>query len=264
MEYFFTPGERIPAELGTPVFSETHLAWLICAAAAILFICIHFARHPANCAAFVQKCAVVMALSEVARQAGLIASGAFSPAFSLPLHLCAVMEFVTLFAVYTKQPLLYELCWCFGLPGGVMAMLTPGETACPFFNVFYWQFILCHFLLALIPLLTLVTGFRPHAARLPACFAFLTALAGICMGVNDAFGGNYMFLRFPSPASPLEPLAVFGRFYIPALALLVLAVWLLLYGGCAFVCKCVKRRRPVCADQAAAAREAFYSNSMTK
>lgn len=168
--------------------------------------------------------------SELLRDGWLLASGRFDPAYMLPFHLCGVMLFVEFWAVLRRGPLALELCYCAGLPGALGALLTPGETSYPFWNLMYWQFIFAHAMLFLTPVLLLCGGFRPHPKRLPACFTALLGFALAAAAANAAFGGNYMFLRAAPPGSALELLAhLTGGYYQIGMAAMVLLFWAGLY-----------------------------------
>lgn len=232
--YFWTPLRRLPDNVnGIAIFSPIHLLWLSCALLFLIGSAVWFRRaekRPRD--RFLRMAAWVMLLSELLRMLLLAVSGGFSPADSLPLHLCGVMIFVEFWAVFRRNPLLMELCWSLGLPGAFCALVTPGETDYPFWNIYYLQFILVHMLLFLIPLLLFLGGFCPAIRRLPGCFLFLLVLAAVDAAANAVFGGNYLFL---SAAPPGSLLAVIGRLagplYLPVTACAVWLIWGGYYGG---------------------------------
>lgn len=229
--YMFTPAALMPPDAGVAIFSRVHLAWLCAALVALVLTCRFFSKHKSYAKTFLRVSGAALAFFELARPVLLAACGGFNLSGALPLHLCGAMAFVTFAAARTDSPILWELCWCLGMPGGLFAMLTPGETSYPFFNIFYIQFILSHFLLAVVPMVRAATGFRPRAARLPWCFCLLAAYAGLCDAVNTLTGANYMFLNVPSDGSPLEAFAALGNWYTAGLVLCVLTVWAILYMG---------------------------------
>ncbi|MGI5967173.1 TIGR02206 family membrane protein [Anaerotruncus sp. AF02-27] len=231
---FFAPANRIlPGTKGVAIFSPMHLAWLV----GVFLFCIWLLKKFDKQTASEQKhwlriAAAAMLSSELLRMLLLLLSGSFDPAWALPLHLCGVMIFVEFLAVWTRQDFLCELSFALGMPGAFFALVTPGETAYPFWNFYYLQFILVHTLLFLIPLFFVSEGFLPRARRLPGCFLFLLAVAGVDAAANTAFGGNYLFLGAASPGSPLEMVQrLAGRWYFWGTAALVWALWGLLYSG---------------------------------
>lgn len=232
--YFLTPSRLLPSGVGgVAILSAAHFAWFSCSllfcAAVVAWFCraSGYARRRVLHAA-----ATVMVLCEALRMPALAFSGGFSAADSLPLHLCGVMVFVEWYAAFYGRPLALELSWCLGLPGAFCALATPGETAYPFWNIYYLQFILVHTLLFLIPLLLRAEGFRPAIRRLPQCFLFLLGLAAFDAFANCLFGGNYLFLSAPPPGSLLEAVYRLAgpSFYLPAAAGAVWGIWAVYYG----------------------------------
>lgn len=232
--YFWTPLRRLPHNVeGVAIFSPAHLLWLSCVILFLMGTAIWFQRAGKRSRErFLRLAAHVMPLSELLRMLLLAVTGGFSPADSLPLHLCGVMIFVEFAAVFRRNPFLTELCWSLGLPGALCALITPGETDYPFWNIYYLQFILVHTLLLLIPLLLFMDGFCPAIRRLPGCFLFLLGLATVDAAANALFGGNYLFLSAAPPGSLLAVIAhLAGPLYLPVTACLVWLIWGGYYGG---------------------------------
>jgi hypothetical integral membrane protein (TIGR02206 family) len=245
MMEFWTPETRLPKNLpGVPIFGPVHLAWLFpvlafCVAAVFLFR----RAKPPNRLRTLRLAGAAMPILIVARLFLLGLTNGFDPAWSLPLQLCDVMAFVECWAVFRKGWLARELSWCCGLPGALCALITPGETALPFWNIFYLIFVALHTLLFLVPLLLSAEGLQPAARRLPACFLFLLGLAGVDAICNAILHGNYLFLRVGPPGSILAVLQKWaGPFYPLTMAALVWCVWSILYGGLAVYHKLRGRR----------------------
>lgn len=233
---FWTSRAQLPeGTAGVPIFSGVHLLWLsavllLCGGAVLMFRRLH--RPGRERALRIAAGAMVFLL--LFRLVLLIVSGTFDPSIDLPLHLCDLMvfvEFLTVFEENRSKKITAELCWCLGLPGALFALVTPGETRFPFWNIYYLVFILLHALLFLIPLLLAADGFRPSIRRLPKCFLLLLAAAAGCMALNRLFSGNYLFLNRAPAGSILEVLQqAAGALYLPAVMLLVWAVWGVQYG----------------------------------
>ena len=243
--YFWAGPSQIPIEVpGVPIFSRTHLAWLsvtlfICVAASLYF----FRMKKHSRIRGVRILGFILFFLEMLRLFLLAAVGDFSLSESLPLQLCDVMVFVEFYAAWHNFPSVRELCFCLGMPGALSALITPGETGYPLFNIHYLVFILIHLLLFLLPILFLVDGFKPSARRLPLCFVCLLLLAAVDYPVNLAVQGNYLFLCYPPQGSILEWIQPWaGAWYLPAMALLVWGIWGMLYGGYFLLTWLVRRR----------------------
>ena len=232
--YFWAGPSQIPIEVpGVPIFSRTHLAWLSVTLIICITVSLYFFRMKKhNRIRGVKILGFLLFFLEILRLILLAAVGDFSLSESLPLQLCDVMVFVEFYAAWHNVPSVRELCFCLGMPGALSALITPGETGYPLFNIHYLVFILIHLLLFLLPILFLVDGFKPSARRLPLCFVCLLLLAAVDYPVNLAVQGNYLFLCYPPQGSILEWIQHWaGEWYLPAMALLVWGIWVMLYGG---------------------------------
>ena len=231
MGWFFALEGEAPQELWISVFSTAHLLWLSAVALVCAAVTIWFQKQNSAVRNKVLKsCIWIAAGSEILRNGWMTLAGRFDIAYMLPLHLCGAMLIVEFAAVYTKKPILMELCYCLGLPGALSALLTPGVTGFPMWNLMYLQFILAHSLLLLIPVLMLADGFRPDYHQLPKCFLALLLLAVFDSLTNFILNSNYLFLRSPSPGSLLEVIGNFaGIFYLPAVMCFVWLIWAVLY-----------------------------------
>lgn len=237
MNWFFALEGEAPKELWIPVFSGAHAAWLVFSMVFCAVVTFWFLRQtPAARKQVLKICACAAVGSELLRDVWLLSSGKFAPAYMLPLHLCGVMLFAELAAVYTENLFLKELCYCLGLPGALSALITPGVTGFPLWNLMYLQFIFAHTMLLLIPVLLLAGGFRPDYRQLPKCFLSLLLLAVFDSLVNFILNCNYLFLRGPSAGSVLELIGnAAGSLYLPAVMCFVWLVWAVLYLPWAFL-----------------------------
>jgi len=232
-QYFFTYDAQIPEGLAVKNFSATHFAWLavtlLAMAAAALF---YRGRDAGTRKKLLRGVAVAIVALEALRTGWLLAVGHYELSRHLPLHLCGVMILVEFMAVYTDRRFFKEFTYAAGLPGAIMALLTPEPSGYPLWNIQYLQSIVIHALLALLPLLMICgDGFRPSLRMLPGNFALLMGLAALCFALNFPLNSNYMFVRF-APAD--TPIALFDQWvgwpgYIGLLLALVLALWLVMY-----------------------------------
>lgn len=238
---FWAVWEQLPPNtMGVPIFSPVHLCWLLGAAVLACAASVLFRRAAPNTRQrLLRGISALNFILLLLRLALYWYSGVFTPVLYLPLHLCDVMVLVEFLAVFlpsgAKGPLA-ALCWWLGLPGALFALVTPGETAYPFWNIYYLIFLFLHFFLLLIPLLLVLDGFRPRLHQTPFCFLWLLGLAAVAFFVNRALGSNYLFLARAPGGSILELLQkISGPGYLLAMMALCWAVWLLqhlLFLGC--------------------------------
>lgn len=151
--------------------------------------------------------ALVLIVDEVSWWLYLIAGGVPGSrlAQSLPLQLCDVAIFIAAGALWTRNRLLIELTYFWGLAGTVQALLTP-DLPQHFPSYPYWQYYIAHGGVVAAALL-LVVGMRLHPRRWAAArVAGLTLAFAACVGVVDVLtASNYMYLRGkPSSATLLD------------------------------------------------------------
>lgn len=232
MEYFFTPDCLLPPGVGFSLWDGMHLRWLAISAAGIVMLCLAYRRSGARGRVKLRiGVGCVAALCEVLKDGNLLRFGVFDRWY-LPLHLCGLAVFFCLYHCLrpgkTVGNFLYSTC----APGALFALLFPDWTACPPFAYHSIVAFTVHTLLVVYPLMQVCGGdLRPSPRELPRCFGILLALAVPVYLFDCVFHTNYMFLRNPSPGSPLEwfasllgnPGYLLG--YLPMTA----AVWGLLY-----------------------------------
>lgn len=232
-KYFFSYDTDIPAGLGVQNFTPTHFTWLAMVFVLMVIGALAYRRLETDGRRRVMKTmAITILLLEVARNIWAIAIGHYNLQKMLPLHLCGIMIFVYLLAVFTDKRIFKELAYCTGLPGALMALLTPEQpNGYPFLNFQYLQSIVIHSLIVMVPfLMVFADGFRPNIKYLPQCFLWLCALTLFDAGVNWLVGSNYMFICKAPPQTPIELYDkwVGHPWYVGLLLLTLAFVWTLM------------------------------------
>lgn len=121
----------------------------------------------------------------------------FHAATSLPLPLCDLATLVASAALLTRNRLLVELTYFWGLAGSLQSLLTPDLSA-PFPSLVFFEYVLAHAGIV-CSAVYLVAG-RRLAPRPKAVGRVLlvTLVYAALVGIADAAtGGNYMYLRRP-------------------------------------------------------------------
>lgn len=125
---------------------------------------------------------------------------------SLPLHMCAIMWFVTIYLFLTKSQWAFELMLFIGMPGGIHSLLTPELThGVTLLNKI--DYFLAHGGLVLAPFYAIfVMDMWPRKNGIWRAF-FIVNLIALFVGlINWLVGSNYMYLaKRPIVDNPLIP-----------------------------------------------------------
>lgn len=153
--------------------------------------------------------AVVLVIDEVSWWVYLLAGGLPGSRLtqSLPLQLCDVAIFVAAAALWTRNQLLVEITYFWGIAGTLQALLTP-DLPQHFPSYPYWQYYIAHGGVVAAALL-LVVGMRLHPRRwaVARVAAITVAYAAFVFVVDLVTAADYMYLRAkPSSATLLDVL----------------------------------------------------------
>jgi hypothetical integral membrane protein (TIGR02206 family) len=192
-------------------------------------VCIAVRRRPGRwadgVAAFI---AIGIVVAELSWQPYVLTNHQWSAASSLPVQLCDVGGFIAALALVTRQALLVEVAYFWGLGGTAQALLTP-DLRDHFPSFPYIQFYATHDLVVLAALL-LVIGYRvtPRAGAVRRIFLLTVGFTLTIAGVDLVTGGNYMYLRqIPAGGSLLNLLGPWPWYIVGGVLLAVLALVLL-------------------------------------
>tara|TARA_B100000902_G_C27214403_1_gene866182 strand:+ start:461 stop:1171 length:711 start_codon:yes stop_codon:yes gene_type:complete len=154
-------------------------------------------------------------------------TGVWSIRDSLPLHLCSLMWFVSIYFFITKSQTAFEMMLFIGMPGGVHSLLTP-ELTHGNGLVHKIDFFIGHGGLVLVPFYAImVLRMWPRQHAWWKSFVKLQCLVFIVAICNYILKSNYMYLASPPIAdNPLIPSneLIFGQwpYYVLIFELIVL------------------------------------------
>src|SRR6266568_2996348 len=186
----------------TSLLEPEHVGALavIAAGAAIL---VRAAR--ARPGAWIRLFAAVLVVDEVSWWLYLLGGGqpGSTFAYSLPLQLCDVAIFIAAAALWTRNQLLIEVAYFWGLAGTIQALLTP-DLPQHFPSFPYFQYYVAHGGIVAAALF-LVVGLRlwPRTNAVVQVLA-ITLVYTALVGLVDAItGANFMYLRGKPPSPTL-------------------------------------------------------------
>lgn len=174
--------------------------------------------------------ATVMLLNEIAWHGWNVATGAWSIRINLPLHLCGISIWSTIYMLYTRDYRLYPIIFFVGLGGAAQAVITPsaGEYGLPHFRAF--QTLISHGMLVVaMVFISTIEGQRPTWLSLWKTMLILNVYLVVVTAINYALGSNYMFtLQKPDTASLFDFMGPWP-WYLLAAEVLAVALFSLLY-----------------------------------
>ncbi|WP_462409331.1 YwaF family protein [Neobacillus sp. Marseille-QA0830] len=175
--------------------------------------------------------AVFLLVFEAVYHLWMVVNNNWLVSHSLPLELCNISWFLTIFLLFTKKRIFYEILLFTALLGASQAIFTPVlHYDFPHFRFFH--FFLTHLIMIWVALFfTWVKGYRPTIWSIVKLFVFLNMLLPFVLLINKWVNGNYMFLSHkPGSASLLDYLGPYPVYIFSLEALLIVLssiVWLL-------------------------------------
>jgi len=150
----------------------------------------------------------------------------------LPLHMCAVIIWLSSYMLVTKNYSIYEFVYFMGLGGAMQAVLTPADAAAynfPHFRIM--QTFIAHGLLINIAIyMTLVEGFRPTLQSFKRVFIWTNIYMVVIFFLNLAIGSNYLFIAHkPTDIPTLLDMLAPWPWYILELEAIGFAIFFILY-----------------------------------
>jgi hypothetical integral membrane protein (TIGR02206 family) len=233
------------------LFSAQHLLALLAVAAGCALIALGVPRlGPAGRAGLRWALCAFCVANWLGWDLWQVRYGLWSPAYSLPLHLCTLSVVLSAIMLATRSRTLFDLLYFWGFTAAVVAMLTPDLVGngygFPHFR--YWIFFTSHgSILLAVAFAAAAWGYRPTWRTLLRSFLITNAYLLVAGLANWLTGGNYVYIarqpEFPTLIDYLGP----WPWYIIPLQLIGLAAFVLAYLPWAIADWSRRGRRPVTA-----------------
>lgn len=192
---FFKTKNTIPEGVGFKLYDTTHLAWLgffilLCAASVIIYRKLNTKNRNIMRIAI----AVTVIVLETVKNCVAAAVGDFGIGH-LPFHLCGINVLLVTFCIFKRTKTVEIFLYYIGIPGALLALLTPDWTTLPCNNFFHIHSFIIHMFLVLYPFVLVASGdLRPDLKSMPKCILLLIAFAIPALILNIIFDQNFMFL----------------------------------------------------------------------
>jgi len=157
--------------------------------------------------------------------------GLWSVQALLPLNICNLMVFASVWVLLTRNQVGFEFIYLLGIPAVCQVLITPALGPYGFPHSLFFQIFISHGgVLVAVLYLTLAEGMRPVSWRsVGRVAAWTTLYAGAIFLLNRVLGSNYLFLAYKPPAATLLDYLGPWPWYILSMEAIGLALVTLLY-----------------------------------
>ncbi len=223
--------ELIPERIGLlhfHLFGPVHLLILTAVPAVAIVLAKASRQSRASARAIRYGLGTLLALNELTWYAYKLHFEGFRFPEGLPLQLCDLTLWLTVLALFTLNPLAFEVAYFGGLGGSGMALLTPDLWA-PLASYPTMYFFLAHGMVVACPLILLWSKQVKPRPRSPwKVFAALNAYAAVIGIFNAIFKTNYMYLcDKPASASVMNLLGPWPLYLLGCEVVALVIFWLL-------------------------------------
>ncbi len=196
-KYFFTYENKLPSNLGFPLFGTTHILWAIISFLSIVFLVLLYRNfNKKNKKKLLFFIAIIMIMCEISRSSWFVFIGEYSLDKSLPLQLSRIILFIEAFAIFTNKRYLKEFSYACGL-FSISAFIAPNINAYPILHFHLLRYSIAHILIISVPLMWIVGDrFRPDFRYLPKCIILLFSIVFVAMIANFIFDTNYLYISY--------------------------------------------------------------------
>ena len=184
------------------LLTPEHIVALVAIALSAALLVVAARRRPGP---WLKVLAAVLVVDEVSWWVFLLGGGqpGSQVALSLPLQLCDVAIFIAAAALWTRQQLLVEVTYFWGLAGTIQALLTP-DLPQHFPSYPYFQYYIAHGgVVAAALVLVVGLGQRPRRWAVARVAGLTVAYAALVGFVDAVTGADYMYLRSKPPTATL-------------------------------------------------------------
>ena len=230
-DYFMSPPEEIPEEYLWQAYDWQYFTWIGALVILGILLVRWFCRSGQEKQGRILKgFAVLILIQEIVKDILHYAAGTLEWEH-LPLHLCGISIFFTLWYAFRPNKLNGAYIYGLSIPGAMCALLFPNWMQYPVLHFSAINSFTIHAWLIIFGLMALLSGrLKPDIRQVPKLAALLLALAFPIYFLNKALGTNFMFINTPSPGSPLIPLYdIFGNGYAAAAFVLLVLVQVILF-----------------------------------
>jgi len=172
----------------------------------------------------------LLVVNRVALHIWYIVNDQWSIQWQLPLHLCSVFLWLSVYMLLTRSYAVFEFAYFLGIGGAIQALLTPDAGIYGFPHFYPVQFFISHGgIVTAAVYMAVVEGYRPYWSSIRKVFLWGNVYLVFVTIINLLIGSNYMYtLRKPHVATLLDYLGPWP-WYLVSAELVALAIFMFLY-----------------------------------
>jgi hypothetical integral membrane protein (TIGR02206 family) len=209
-------------------FGPGHVAIVAAVPAAAWALAAWVRRRPGAAPGVRLALAAAIAANELVYYAWMFARGGLAPPHGLPLDLCDVVLWLTVYALVADRAWAREAVWFLGIGGSGMAVLTPDVGAAPASYPAVVFFVAHGGVVASALFLVWSGALRPRPGAWWRVFLAVNAYAAFVLAFDVRYGTNYMYLREkPASATLLDLLGPWPWYLAGGEAVALALLWLL-------------------------------------
>ena len=222
--------EEAGLDIGFKLFGLEHILWNVVMGIMIILVAWFYKKADINKRKIYRYVvAGLLVLDEIIKIICLVYNGRYSVSY-LPLHLCSIGIFISLWHSLKPNKFNFELIYCLQIPGAVIAMLMPTWTCLPFLNLMSIHSFTVHALLILYGVLLLVGKEQKHTLKgFIGAVAFILIYAIPIAIINTKFNTNFLFINHTNENPFLILLEGIFKYHQIGILLSVAILWSIMY-----------------------------------
>ncbi|HET7144166.1 MAG TPA: TIGR02206 family membrane protein [Anaerolineales bacterium] len=174
--------------------------------------------------------AILLTVDELSAHLWNVYWGTWNIQTMLPLHLCGVMLWLSVYMLLARNPVIYELVYFLGIGGATQALITPDASIYGFPHFRAFQTFIAHGLLVIVPIyMTVVEGYRPTLRSFKRIFIWTNIYMVFVFIINLTINSNYLFIHYKPEFPTIIDLLSPWPWYILELEVVGIAILSILY-----------------------------------
>lgn len=222
--------EEAGLNIGFKLFGLEHILWIIAMGIMIFLVTLLYKKSNSEKRKKIRYIvAILLVLDEIIKIVCLLYNDYYHVQY-LPLHLCSIGIFISLWHAIKPNKYNFELIYCLQIAGAAIAMIMPTWTCLPPFNLMSIHSFTVHALLILYGVMLIVGKEQKHTLKGFIGAVLSIIIYALVMAVfNNIFETNFLFINHTNDNPFLELCeGIFGYHQI-GMVLAALILWALVY-----------------------------------